>query len=742
MKAKLLAIVLTLGLSVGSMFAQVVKNTYKNEAVARLENLFEEGRKSYVEYGNKVQLKRLVDAYENAVYKAYEEGEITSEDEDNMLFYVKYNKLCGDYHYLNSDEDIKSYKHAENHFKRALAFVENQKYETLQDVFYYRFVMHEELGQLYYKQSRYQEAFAEMKEAERWMHSSLSTEDDILDFISQLAICKARLMKFEEALDDINMVIGSYPEKKSERYGEALRKKAKILMLQQENGGTGMADPTGEALKCCKEYFALKKADALRRLDGMDPDDREQYWMRVRPFVVDCYRLEDTDPAFLYDVTLFGKSLLLEYACSGKPQSFTWKQVQKKLQPTDCAVEFIQYDKYGKKQMGALVLRKTGKPRFVRICSVESLENLILADGDCLYDAVTTNCIYKKNELYSDSSIFNHIWTPELLTAVGKDTQRLYFAADGLLHKMAIEYMMPESHLTSLKAESLYRLTSTRQLLVDSGGKRDGKLLLCGGIDFFNASQFPTDNEAQFVNDEQAYNLLKSYGCYFGNLPGTETEIEGVCHEYDSSLTDIMTDTLATETRMAFMMGQHPLVHLATHGFFVGETPEGTDLLPASYDESLSQSGIVFAGASSSLYSDDFDSAQHDGILSAREISQMDFSGVDLIVLSACQTALGYMTDDGIYGLQRGLKNAGVKAMILSLWSVDDEATSLLMQAFYRNLKTKDVHTAFMHAREELKNTTREPVGRFDPVLLVPEIAGPDFNQPEYYNAFILIDVK
>lgn len=743
MKTKVLVLSILLSFATISMMAQGISNP-KTAYLSHLEMLFEEGRHYYADIGNKAQLMRVIEACQAAIEQGRNDSLISPQDEQLLMLQMRLDKLWGDYHYLNSDEDTLSYHQAENYFKRALAFAESKDNEKLPDVFFYRFVLHEELGQLYYKESRYAEAYAEMKKAEKWVHTSASSGNSQLDFISQIAICKARVGKYSEALDDINLVIGSYPDKKSESYGEALRKKAKILMLQQEDKSTGLADPTPEALKCYKEYFALKKADALERFATMSSEDREAYWMRIRPFVVDCYRLEDTDPAFLYDVTLFGKSLLLEYAQSGKPQSFNWKQVQKKLQATDCAVEFVQYEKFGKKQMGALVLRKKGKPQFVKIRSIESIKNLSLIDGDYLYDAVTVDCSDMKNELYNDSTNFQFIWTPELLTAIGKDTQRLYFAADGLFHELAIEYMLPKlPALTSLKTENLYRLTSTRQLLIKPNKKRSGKVLLCGGIDFFKASQAATsEDEAQFTNDEQAYQHLKSMEFRFGNLPGTKAEIEGIRNEYDSTRIALLTDSLATETRAAYMIGQYSIVHLATHGFYLGETPEGTDLLPSSYDESLSQSGITFAGATSALYRNDFDAAQHDGILSAREISYMDFSNVDLIVLSACQTAQGYMTDDGVYGLQRSLKNAGVKAMILSLWSVDDEATSVLMQAFYRHLQATDVHNAFMRARQELINTKREPERTFDPVLMKGDTSSEDFSLPEYTNAFILIDIK
>ena len=743
MPNKVTLIALLMFLTASFSFGQTLTSTSKKAYLDHLETLFDEGRHSYVDIGNKAQLKRVIDAFEAAIKQGKEDETITSKDEDSLLLQVKLDKLWGDYHYLNADQDASSFAQAEKYYRNALAFTEDKAHARHPDIFYYQFVMYQELGQLYYKQGHYKKAYDAMEDANMLSHL-LKDDNEALNFNAQLAMCEARIGLFEDALDNINEVIGYYKNKKTEPYGEALRKKAKILMLQKESGGTGMVEPTRDALKCYKEYFTLKKTDALKRLGNMSAEDREHYWMRTRPFAVDCYRLEDTDPAFLYDVTLFSKSLLLDYDPSGKPQNITWKQVQKKLQYNDCALEFIQYEKYGEKQMGALVLKKKGKPQFVRIGKLENIKNLTLAQGDLLYNAVKTDRPELKNELYSDSSLFQFIWTPELLTAIGKDTHRLYFAADGLFHELAIEYMLPKMpELTALKTENLYRLSSTRQLLVKNRIKRNGKILLCGDIDFYGKSNLVTDNgEAKFTNDVQAYLHLKSLELLFDNLPGTKIEIEGIRKAYDSTLVVLLTDTLATEQHAAHLIGQYPIVHLATHGYYLGSLPEGTDLMPASYDESLSLSGIAFAGSSSALKSNNFNASQHDGIFSAREISQMDFSGVDLIVLSACQTAQGFMTDDGIYGLQRSLKRAGIKGMILSLWSIDDEAAPILMQAFYKHLQTEDIHTAFIHAREDLIAVAHESERSFDPVHMKGVDNSSDFKLPYFNDAFILIDIK
>ena len=121
-------------------------------------------------------------------------------------------------------------------------------------------------------------------------------------------MCLARLGRFDEALSNIERGVKQYDTKKGWRYAEMLRKKAKILMLRQEATG----GPKDEALKCYKQAFDYQKDYALAHLATMNDAEREQFWMRMRPFIADCYRLEDADAAFLFDVTLFSKGLLLQ----------------------------------------------------------------------------------------------------------------------------------------------------------------------------------------------------------------------------------------------------------------------------------------------------------------------------------------------------------------------------------------------------------------------------------------------
>ena len=94
-----------------------------------------------------------------------------------------------------------------------------------------------------------------------------------------------------------------------------------------------------------------------------------------------------------------------------------------------------------------------------------------------------------------------------------------------------------------------------------------------------------------------------------------------------------------------------------------------------------------------------------DGVLTANEKAQTDLSKTDLVVLSACQTGVGDIREDGVFGIQRGFKKAGAKSLLMSLWSVSDEATDLMMTKFYENLMAgKSKLQAFVAAQESLRN--------------------------------------
>ena len=654
-------------------------------------------------------------------------------------------KIEGSYYYL-----IENYDSSEYALNRALLlgdFPGNQDFVCK---------VHDDLAQLYYKQEIYDKALAHLDNVLASPHYKDETrnneaEQDVKTVQSQRAICLARLGRYTEALNEIEPVVQYFKSKNEKRaYAEALRKKAKILMLQYD--ATGKYNP--EALSCYQQYLSVSKDYIDNHFINMSESEREQYWMSEQPFVTDCFRLEDKAPELLYDVALYSKAVLLQMGREFKEEMSVaekksvlssirvkWQQVKENIPALGCTIEYIVYEKQGKNHLGALLLKKkSASPKFIDLGDLNSISDYPLTGNLKVKDVFAdTQSKGKINTLYNDSTLRGLIWNHELVTAIG-DSRDIYFSPDGIFHQMGIEYMIPHS----LNGKRFYRLTTTRLLTQPKHKLQTDKMLICGDVEYGS-----TEEDKEKGNDELAYSLLASMDLSVTPLPNSAVEIDSISairsnHHADKVL---RADSL-TELALKNLMGKYHIAHISTHGLFSEVAKIGTDIRPSSTDTQLSKSCLFLSGSEKNLREAAFDASQHDGILSAREIAKMDLKGVDITVMSACMSGLGYITPDGVYGLQRGLKTAGVKTIISTLWSVDDEASSFFVIQLYKNLEAgMSVHEAFWTARETLQKyekTYGEPSSASSGVSASytqrRRITIPKFNKPYFYNAFILID--
>jgi CHAT domain-containing protein len=169
----------------------------------------------------------------------------------------------------------------------------------------------------------------------------------------------------------------------------------------------------------------------------------------------------------------------------------------------------------------------------------------------------------------------------------------------------------------------------------------------------------------------------------------------------------------ATESAVKQLGPGRRILHLATHGFFLGdecESPlDGTRAVGAVVavpdsasnprrravsppENPLVLSGLAFAGANLRAAAG---ADEDDGILTAEEVASLDLTGVEWAVLSACDTGLGLIrAGEGVLGLRRAFHVAGVRSVIMSLWSVEDRATRRWMQMLYRSRLESGRNTA------------------------------------------------
>ncbi len=368
-----------------------------------------------------------------------------------------------------------------------------------------------------------------------------------------------------------------------------------------------------------------------------------------------------------------------------KKLSIKWPDVQQQLNDNDIAIEFTNFTE------------NNSSNNYIYIA-------FILKKGMPCPELVKLDYSETDSVDYTTPSLYNKIWKP--LDQYLQDVQNVYFSPTGKFHNIGIEYLPDENGEIFAKKYSAYRLSSTRELAIHKTPNPSKKAAVFGGIvyDFDEA-------DWQNVSNEEA----ERAGLTF--LKGAKKESEEITQILsDSSFTVTYgTDKAATEESFKKISGSGiKILHIATHGFYEPENKENSfaNLLAgddenSQEDLSLSRSGLFLAGASTGLDPEqrkNIPDGVDDGILTAKEISRMDFKGLDLVVLSACQTGLGEVTSEGVFGLQRGLKKAGAQTIVMSLWNVSDKPTRELMTDFYRNLVAgKSKREAFISAQDKIR---------------------------------------
>jgi CHAT domain-containing protein len=211
-------------------------------------------------------------------------------------------------------------------------------------------------------------------------------------------------------------------------------------------------------------------------------------------------------------------------------------------------------------------------------------------------------------------------------------------------------------------------------------------------------------------------------GIAFDRLPGTRAEGTAIAARLGVQPW-LAADALEGRLKQ---QGRSPrILHLATHGFFLPDQqplrdPLGPDLggmgefgrlSGPGLENPLLRSGLALAGANTFLKGGALPDEAEDGLLTAEDVSGLDLLDTELVVLSACETGLGEVrTGEGVFGLQRAFILAGAKTLVMSLWSVPDEATRELMEDFYGRLLAGEPRADALHAAQQaLRQKYPEP---------------------------------
>ncbi|MGM9845747.1 MAG: CHAT domain-containing protein [Muribaculaceae bacterium] len=368
--------------------------------------------------------------------------------------------------------------------------------------------------------------------------------------------------------------------------------------------------------------------------------------------------------------------------------------IRRSLRPGEVLLDFADYKPNGKPRRYVCYEVRADRqyPHVHHICTGEAIDSLLALEHN-----VPSN-IYSGE---SGAALSRLVAERIAAIADSANASVIYYVPSGIIHKLAFD-AISYGDATLGDRYRCHRLSSARELTLQSADSDIASATIYGGLDY--------DNDAtRDLNEARKLQPLRQ----------SSAEVDDIARNIgaDVALT-IYKDAAGTAASFEALDGHAPdMLHFSTHGFYY--TPADADK-PASlkgYNDAMHLSGLVLSGGNAGWLG----IQPGEGLLSAADIARRDLRGMRLVSLASCYSGEGDVTSEGIYGLQRAFKKAGVSHIIVSLWQASDVASKCFMTNFYADLITgsKDVRSAFAFARNCVR--TKYP-------------------DPSYWAGFVLID--
>lgn len=443
-------------------------------------------------------------------------------------------------------------------------------------------------------------------------------------------------------------------------------------------------------------------------------------------------RADSLEKVLVRTVAGFGEAL----------RQVNWREVQGQLRPGEAAVEFVHYRYYDHKARATdstlyaaiVLLPSDTAPRFVPLCEARQIEAAV---REARADQLRFQNLYNALDRPA-SPLYPLVWQP--LIAHLEGVQTVYYSSSGMLHTLNLSAIQPVKRETLSDRYRMVALVSTRQLVVPTNvSPADSTAVVFGGIryemdstkiaeanrDYSNAS----DSLAIHNSESNAYDDNSPRGSSWPYLPQTKVEAINISnllkrHGFQTTTRLGFSATEEFVKRLGSNKKPSPQVlHFATHGFFLPapvtqarqRNEQATDLTlwgDKGGNNPMFRSVIFLAGANHGWKTGKPLEGLEDGILTAYEVSQMDLINTDLVVLAACMTGLGDIQgNEGVYGLQRAFKIAGVRYVLMTLWEVPEPETQELVESFYTKwlVRGLPVPDAFRAAQKEMREVNPNP---------------------------------
>lgn len=405
----------------------------------------------------------------------------------------------------------------------------------------------------------------------------------------------------------------------------------------------------------------------------------------------------------------------------------SWRDIQKNLKERETAIEFLEYNPIW--QTGTIVALILSKD------SYSPIMRKVCKNDDLKYSENFSHC--------KTTAFYNEYWSN--IESDLRNTKNIYFSPAGVLNTIPFEYCPIDTVNSLFDKYEMFRLTTTRQILDRGRTKtRITSAYLFGGIDYtpdlneIKSANVSLINEG-FVKDGTSglrrdmkfdttryiSNGIKNHPEWMRIYTATLSSTSLLCDFLGMMGCNVNFFNKYRATEECFKgMSTNPIdiVILNTHGFTFDSKKVNdmdysftykSEINNVSKSElAMTMSGLLLSGASMA-YSPTSDRENlEDGIITAAEIAQLNLKNVQLVHLSACETGLGEITAEGVIGLQRGFKRAGVKSIISTLAPAYTNVITYFDTTFYRNLfyemngkkkKKQSIHDAFMTTVKKVK---------------------------------------
>ena len=400
-------------------------------------------------------------------------------------------------------------------------------------------------------------------------------------------------------------------------------------------------------------------------------------------------------------------------------------------------VQFIRVRSYPNPTFYATIVRKGWEhPKVIKLGNIASAS--IDDAGRDLLDCVYQQLDYDKdiNRLYRSTTFGDLIWGKIIETGNINKGENIYFCPTSYLNDVAIEYLLVGSDGIMSEQYNMYRISTIRELnKPETVFKKGDQCVAFGDINYTqNKSLKKKSKEFQI----KGIDMTSSPEAMFNRNELDELEpTQGILQTISKTIpkTKVINGMEATEESFGNLSGNSPeLLVIATHGYNYEReelNKEYEDYLYGNRDitllseqeQSMYKSGLFMAQSSNNIPTN--------GMLTAKEISMCDLHNTKLAIVAACVSAVGSNTDEGVFGIQRGMKMAGVQSLLVSLWNVNVEATQLLMEEFVRQ------YVKGVSPREALRKA-QQYVRDYEDMDLIGDKH--KFRSPYNWAGFILID--